>query len=192
MSSPRSPRCSSTDSRVSSVYRNLASLRGHAGKRLDPGTRRHLDSEDVLQEVALRAVRDGRVDEMKDPQARRAFLRGMIDNVVHEMRRFLRRKKRRPPTEVGGSVGAHDVALAPSPWRGPATSADDHDAYRRVVSAYGELRPEDRRIIRLRVEDGLDFDEIAARLSISEMTARKRWGRAKARMREAIRLSRLG
>ncbi len=55
-----------------------------------------------------------------------------------------------------------------------------------IRMALTQLSPEHRRVLQLRVRDGLPFDDVAGQLSLSSDAARQLFGRTKHRLLEEL------
>ncbi|MFO1010295.1 MAG: sigma-70 family RNA polymerase sigma factor [Planctomycetota bacterium] len=155
---------------------SLASERGwmrqRARRMIGPNLRRYVDSEDLVQQVQLEAVRqlDGRT--FDSPSAFRKWL-GLL--LRHRAIEVARRRRLTDSDASGSSVS--------DPVRGPATQCADRDDARALLVRLGELPDRDRRVVTLRVLEGLPFAEVARRLGLSEVHARVVFNRTLARLR---------
>lgn len=166
--------------------RVLEACRGYlllvAGRDLDPDLRAKGGASDLVQQTFLEAqgafgrFRGGSEDELL------AWLKQLLRNNLIDFTRQYRGTAKRG---VGREAAAADSALAadtPSP-SGHAMVRERDDALKAAM----DRLPEDyRAILRLRYEDGLAFDEIAARLGRTPEAARKLWARAVARLQTEL------
>lgn len=144
--------------------------------RLGSGLRRHMQSEDVLQSVALEAFRDLDGFAYRGPGSLRHFLNKLVLNKIRDRADHFGALKRAGDTPLG------DTLLASVP--DPATEPTYHDAER-----YGALErslarlPEDlREVLLLRRVDGLPSREVAELLGRSDEAVRKAYSRALAKL----------
>ena len=131
------------------------------------------DAADVLQEVFHElARRPGMFRDVRDP-------RGFLQRLAHH--RAIDAIRRR---DARG--GAHD-ALASESIELFAAAPDPDEALRRreIASALGELPPEQRAVVHLKLWEGLTFEKIAELLELPPNTAasRYRYGLDKLRAR---------
>jgi RNA polymerase sigma-70 factor (ECF subfamily) len=134
--------------------------------------------DDLYQEVSLKVLRS--LDTVRDPQALRGWLFQLARNACLD---YLRREARRP----GGDAGA----LAETPARGelgrsPADQLLSAERIAAVRRALSELPETQREAIRLRIEDGLDHEGIAARLGISRQAVEVRLCRGRAHLAQRL------
>jgi RNA polymerase sigma factor (sigma-70 family) len=153
-----------------------------AGKQV----RASVELEDLVQEVYVRAI--GHADslppeEPKDLPLRR-FLGKLARTTVVDAVRAIRARKR------GGGVKA--LRLSRSDWSssgilenlvagvqpGPSTEAAQWDEQRRLLAAFEQLAPDQRRVLGLRQFEGLSAAESARRMGRSEDAVNSLYRRA--------------
>jgi RNA polymerase sigma-70 factor (ECF subfamily) len=137
------------------LARYLPRLRKWASGRL-PGTARGLlDTEDVVQETVVKALRRLDTMEIRGDGALQAYLRQALANRFTDLYRHHRR--------------APDVGLAgsdlPAPDPSPLEQTIGSEAAERYEAALGRLKADDREAVILRVEMDCDYDEIARALT---------------------------
>jgi RNA polymerase sigma-70 factor, ECF subfamily len=132
----------------------LPRLRRWATGRIPPGERALLETQDIVQETLIAAVRNlGRV-EVRGEGAFQAYLRRALMNRLTDL---YRRNVHQPARgELASDLPAH----APSPLE----QVIGHEALARYESALTRLSDTDREAIILRVEMCSGYDEIAAAL----------------------------
>jgi RNA polymerase sigma-70 factor (ECF subfamily) len=173
--------------------RVLEACRGYllliAEEDLDPALRAKGGASDLVQQTFLEAqgafgrFRGGTEDELL------AWLRQLLRNNLIDFTRQYRATARRavgrevPLAGDTPSRSPEEVqADTPSP-SGHAVAREEDEAMRRAM----DRLPEDHRtVLQLRYEEGLGFDEIAARLGRSPEAARKLWARAVGRLRQEL------
>jgi len=134
--------------------RHLPSLRRWASGRLPRWSRDLMDTDDLVQETVVRAVK--RIDrfESRHEGALQAYLRQAI---VNRIRDEVRRAKRSPAPSV-----LDDNAAAPD--ASPLEIAIGGEALERYEAALARLRPEEREAIIARVEMDGSYQDIAQAL----------------------------
>ena len=132
--------------------RYLPRLRRWAHGRLPSSSRRLLDTEDLVQDVLLKAVRHV---ETFHPRHQGAFA-GYIRQTLLNCLRDEGRKERRHPRLA--SIEDEHVDEGPSPLE----NAIGKDALERYETALERLKPQDRELVIARVELGFSAAEIAA------------------------------
>jgi RNA polymerase sigma-70 factor (ECF subfamily) len=124
-------------------------------------------AEDAVQETFLHLVRNPRAYDPARPFTH--WFYAVLRNACHDLARRHAR---------------HDALLQRAADRAPGAGvvrpADSPD----VPSMLASLDPDERSVLRLRLGDGLDFDEIAVVLGISREAAKKRAQRGLRRLRE--------
>jgi len=134
--------------------------------------------DDLFQEISLKVMR--RIDTVRDPQAIRGWLFQLARNACLD---WLRAQDRRPTTPsehleqhaAGGDIG-----------RNPAEQLLTKARIAAVQRALAELPESQREVLRLRVDEGLDHEVIAARLGISRQAVEVRLCRGRARLKEQL------
>jgi RNA polymerase sigma-70 factor (ECF subfamily) len=151
-----------------------------------------VSASDIVQETFLAAGRDIGQFEGASVAEMRGWLRGILKHLVNNTRRRYRGTgKRRLDLEVAaggvederaGGWWATISASATSP-SGCAMRQEREQALRRALTTLPEHY---RLVIRWRHQEQMSFDAIAGRLDVSPEAARKVWGRALLRLREAL------
>jgi RNA polymerase sigma-70 factor (ECF subfamily) len=138
-------------------------------------TRNEADTRDLLQEIFCRIARQpGLLEGVKDL---RAFLIRMSHNLAVDLIR--RNTTRNRNQEQFGSEREGIFAPAIEP---------DEESFRRSLSeALGELPPEQRAVVHLKLWEGLTFETIAEVLEIPPNTAASRYRYALDKMRDHLR-----
>lgn len=156
------------------ISRLFELLRGDLSTFLRRGTgeavRRHGSLEDLTQEVWMRAL--GALEHLRE-DAEVADMRALVFKHARwtilgaaERARAFQGESVGPTNESGGQE-------QPAASTGPVTREDSMGWLKARIDSLG---PEMAKVIHLRLE-GLEFDEIAARIGISEAAARKRFER---------------
>jgi RNA polymerase sigma factor (sigma-70 family) len=134
--------------------RYLPPLRRWASGRLPHWTRDLMDTDDLVQETVLRAIR--RIDrfESRHEGALQAYLRqAVVNRIRDEVRR-----SRRSPAAVELAENERDQGTS------PLEAAIGAEAVDRYESALARLRPEEREAIVARVEMDGSYQDVAAAL----------------------------
>jgi len=143
--------------------------------------------EDIVQEVFLAAFKSITKTRFTTDSFY-AWLRGIADNRMRDLRRRLGAKKRHGSRAVVSAdlqdsywQGAARGTLA-KPWRRsptkPSVRAVRREEFQRALEILQSLKPSAARVFFLRWYEGLSVDEIASRLSITQNAVYKRRGRA--------------
>jgi RNA polymerase sigma-70 factor (ECF subfamily) len=134
--------------------RYLPSLRRWASGRLPRRARDLMDTDDLVQETVIRAIR--RLDgfEMRHDGALQAYLRQSIMNRIRDEAR----RAGRAPAVAELDDNQHDRGAS------PLEVAIGAEAVERYEMALMRLRPHEREAVIARVELDLGFDEIAQAL----------------------------
>src|SRR5262245_30715141 len=134
--------------------RYLPSLRRWASGRLPRWTRDLMDTDDLVQETVVRAVKRMDRFESRHEGALQAYLRQAI---VNRIRDEVRRAKRAPVAEALDDNAA-DAGSS------PLEDAIGAEALHRYEEALGRLRPEEREAIVARVEMDGSYQDVARAL----------------------------
>jgi RNA polymerase sigma-70 factor (ECF subfamily) len=138
-------------------------------------TRDEEDTRDVLQEMFIRLARQPEL--LRQARNERAFLIGLAHNAAIDLMR--RRGTREKYHELFGAEPVSAFAVTGNP---------DELAFRAAVSeALGELPPEQRAVIHLKLWEELTFEQIAEALAIPANTAASRYRYGLDKMRERLR-----
>lgn len=160
------------------LTRYLPRLRRWATGRLPQAARGHLDTEDIVQDTVMKAVRRLDEFEVRGDGALQAYLRQALTNRLTDVYRR--------------EDGRHHVDGVPSDLPVRATSPLDaaigHEALDRYERGLARLKEPDRLAVLLRVELCYDYDEIAEMLGKSSAaSARVAVSRALARLAREMR-----
>jgi RNA polymerase sigma factor (sigma-70 family) len=150
----------------------------------------HKSVSDLTQETWLRAWQGiggfrGGADDTQTAALLRAWLKRTLRNVCHNDRRFDAARRRRAPgrplrVDAAGLYDSRGEGVDP-PARDATPSANARTAEQQSLIRQALARlpnPADRELVRLRVFEGLLFQEIGARLGCDESTVRYRFQRA--------------
>ena len=138
-------------------------------------TRDDATTRDLLQEVFIKLARQP--DLMHGARDERAFLLRLAHNAAIDT--FRRQSTRERNYKA---LGAEQAGLF-------ATSADPDEAEvrRQLAAALGELPPDQRAVVHLKLWEGLTFETIAELLGISLNTAASRYRYGLDKLRERLR-----
>lgn len=148
----------------------LFAIRNGMGARL----RAVVQSEDILQSVAVDAFRAMPAFEDRGQGSLKAFLHRLVQNKLRDRGRAAGAQKRSGGQAITPSVEA--AAAAPEP------AYLDADRYGRLERALAVLPDDMREIVVLRQLHGLSSKEAATRTQRSDDAARKLYSRAMARL----------
>ncbi len=160
------------------LARYLPRLTRWASGRLPAGMRTMLDTNDLVQDALINALRNLTSLEIRSEGTLQAYLRRAVNNRIIDLyRRASRRPQRDELPEDAPASGASPLEAA--------IGAEALDAYERALDA---LSADDREAIVLRVELGFDFPEVARQLGKpSADAARMAVTRAIARLADQMR-----
>ena len=160
------------------LTRYLPRLQRWASGRLPSGVRTMLDTGDLVQDAVMNALRHINTLEIRTESALQVYLRRAVNNRIIDL---YRRAGRRPTRQ---EIPEDAAAGGPSPLEA-AIGAEALECYERALA---RLKDDDRQAIVLRVELGLDFEEIGTQLGKpSPDAARMAVARAIARLAEEMR-----
>lgn len=169
------------------AHRLLDSVRAELGDRL----RRRLESQDVMQQVYLDALRDIERFENRGDDAFFQWLRRIaINRICDADRRGFQAAKRRGEVRAA-DLGA-DASIAGlfeairAPGARPSMAAGLGEEVAMLDRALGQLSEDHRKVIELRYLRQLNVAETAARMERSERAVRGLCVRALIRLRELL------
>lgn len=145
-------------------------------RRLGAGLRGVLESEDVLQSVAIEALKALPRFEPRGSGSLRAFLNTLVLNKIRDRADSFGAQKR------AGAVALTDSVIARVDEARGATPTYFDPAYERLERAMAALPEESRRVLTLRRVEGLSSKEAAERLGKSDAAVRKLYSRALAQL----------
>jgi RNA polymerase sigma factor (sigma-70 family) len=136
------------------LARYLPRLKRWASGRLPAGMRTMLDTNDLVQDAVINALRNLDTLEIRNEGTLQAYLRRAVNNRIIDLyRRAGRRPTRQEMPEDAASPAASPLEAA--------IGAEAVEAYERALATLSDV---DQEAIVLRVEMGLDFEEIATQL----------------------------
>lgn len=163
-------------------------LLGVAEGELSPDLRSKGGASDLVQETFLEAQRDFGRFEGSSPEELRAWLRQvLLHNVGAFSRRYRSTGKREVAREVavGADGSFQGIQQVPADSTlSPSGVAIEHEQALALRQAVDRLPEEYRRVVVLRFEDGLSFEEIGQITERTADAARKVWSRAMERLRQ--------
>ena len=175
----------------------LETLRGYlllvADRELDPELRAKGGASDLVQETFLEAHRDFARFHGTSVEELRAWLRCLLlNNVANFTRQYRQRAKRDVGREValeaGGSSHERGAGLA-ADILSPSGQAVAHEQAEALAKAMERLPPDYRRVLALRHEEQLAFDQIGQQMQRTANAARMLWLRAVERLQKEMGVS---
>jgi RNA polymerase sigma factor (sigma-70 family) len=136
------------------IARHLDPLRRWASGRLPRWARDLADTQDLVQETLLHALKHLKTFQPQREGALQAYLRQAVANRIKDE---IRRKQRQPGAETLGES-------FPSDFPSPLAHAIGQEMIDRYEAALAELRNEEREAIVARIELGQSYEEIATAL----------------------------
>jgi RNA polymerase sigma-70 factor, ECF subfamily len=161
-----------------------------ASKEFDADLRTKNSPSDVVQETFVEAQRDFGQFQGDTEAELLAWLRQLLLHRVGKLRRRYRNtQKRRLAREV--ALGGDDSSEGPAAglaanMPSPSGQAMEQEEDQALQEALGRLPEDYRRVITLRHEEQLPFEEIGRLLERSPEAARKLWARAVERLHEEL------
>lgn len=140
-------------------------------------TRDEQDTHDLLQEIFIKLARQPEL--LKGVREERAFLIRLAHNAAIDLMR--RRGTRQKYHEAFA-----DESMAATPFA-PAGDPDEQAFRLALAEALGELPPEQRAVVHLKLWEGLTFEAIADALEIPLNTAASRYRYGLDKLRERLR-----
>ena len=145
-------------------------------RRLGSGLRGKLEPQDVLQELAVKSLRELPNTDLstRDPFG---WLCHLAEQCIVDGHRHFAAGKRASAKEVPGNVrigdGSQDlVALLAASLTSPSMAAVRDERQQRLMDVIAEFPDEHREALRLRYGEGLPTKEVAAKLGKSDVATR--------------------
>ena len=161
------------------LLRYLPRLRRWAAGRLPLGARGLLDTDDVVQETVVKAVRQLDHLDINDAGGLQAYLREALSNRLIDA--YRRTGRRASETGLDSAIPAEDTS--------PLEAAIGRETMARYEAGLKRLKRTDRQAVILRVELCYEYDEIAGMLGKSSAAAaRVAVSRALARLSREMRV----
>ena len=166
------------------IRRHLVWIRGKVHARLGPLLRTQIETDDVVQEAMIQALRYGPRFLLADEDQFRRLLARIVENVIRMWARHHQRERRDPRRER--EPASETVLVLDTSSRRPSRVAMKNEAEAWLQLGLQLLDPEDREVITLRQWQGLSFADVGTRLAIAEDAARMRFQRALARLAQVV------
>ena len=141
------------------------------------------DAADMTQESFLKAWRN--LESFHFEAAFSTWLYRLASNTCLDFLRSAKRRRKLSLT-VEDESGESQLLDLPDPAPTPEASLLTNEENARLGAAMGQLDPEQRRILTLRVVNDLSYTEIAAVLNIKEGTVKSRLARARESLRKKL------
>jgi RNA polymerase sigma-70 factor (ECF subfamily) len=164
-----------------------------ADRELDPEVRAKGGASDLVQDTFLEAQRDFERFQGTSAEELRAWLRRvLLNNVANFTRQFRQRAKRDVGREVsleaGGSSHERGASLA-ADMLSPSDEALAQEQAQALAQAMERLPPDYRRVLALRHEEQLTFEQIGQKMERTANAARMLWLRAVERLQKEMGVS---
>ena len=139
-------------------------------------TRDETDTKDLLQELFVKlAQQPGLLEAVRDE---RAYLIRLAHNLAIDL---MRRRATR-------GKNYEQLTAESAPIFAPPVEPDEQAFHQALVAALGELPPEQRAVVHLKLWEGLTFEAIAEALDLLPNTAASRYRYGLDKMRDRLRL----
>lgn len=152
--------------------------------RMSPETRARITPEDLWQDTLLLAWRDRRKFEWRGLTS---FRRWLLQLAEHQLQNGLRAERtlRRGGGRTDASV--EDSSLDPGDLATPSRIATNAELMRNMATTLASLDDEYREVIRLRLFEGEELEQIACRLGLGISAVRHRFRRGMAVYQQRLR-----
>jgi RNA polymerase sigma-70 factor (ECF subfamily) len=139
-------------------------------------TRNEADTRDLLQEIFVKLARQPEL--LRNARNQRAFLIRLAHNLAIDLIRRRGARQRSCDQLTADSL----TVFEPSP------DPDEQALRTALTAALGQLPPDQRAVVHLKLWEGLTFEAIAEALAISPNTAASRYRYGLDKLRERLRL----
>lgn len=154
--------------------------------RLGVGLRARLESQDIVQEAFLRALKDFQKFEIRHEGAFLHWISKLVTNVIRDRNDYFHAQKRAmskdQPLSQARADASHATADIPGPDKTPSQFLVLDEDFQRLLAAMDLLNADSREAVVQRDLEGLSFAEIGELLGRSDDAARMLYARAKARL----------
>lgn len=161
-------------------------LFGLASLQIGPQLQRKFSASDLVQDSLIDAVGSFSTFRGATESEFKSWLRSVLANNLKDVvRRFYDAQCRDARREV--SIDDWDPIQNPAASECPRQQAfQRHELDQELVLAISELPPVQQSVLKLRHQMQLPFRQIADRLGVTEVAARKTWSRAVAHLRSRL------
>ncbi|MFH1725400.1 MAG: sigma-70 family RNA polymerase sigma factor [Elusimicrobiota bacterium] len=172
---------------LDALFRRYASRVLHIARvRLGPGLRTRLDSQDIVQEAFIRAVKGFGKFEVRHEGAFLHWMSELVRNAIRDQYDYFHAKKRAMSRDVAlirpTDLTDHGAATVPGFDPTPSRVFAAREDIQKLVDAMDRLPEEAREAVVQRDMEGLPFAEIGKMMGRSEDAARMLYARAKAKL----------
>ena len=172
------------------IDRRRPALLAFVDRRLGAELRGKLESQDVLQELAVKALRELPQTDLENRDPFGWLCQLAEECIVDGHRRFAARKRaagREVPGNVRAGEGSQDlIALLAASLTSPSQAVVRDERQHRLDEALASFSREHREVLRLRYGEGLPTKEVASRVQKSEVATRVLLSRLVHRLQELL------
>ncbi|MEM7200630.1 MAG: sigma-70 family RNA polymerase sigma factor [Planctomycetota bacterium] len=159
------------------MRRHLPRIRGMVRRRLGGVLRRKAELDDYVEEAVVEFLQYGQRVTINNGRAFRQFMVAVVRCVLFDSYRWWKAKRRDLARETGLPQDAI-LELGNGTASQPAKVASRGESIEWARLGLEFVRDKEKRILMMRVHEGLSYRDIAARLGITEHAACKRYQRA--------------
>ena len=158
--------------------------------RLGKGLRKHLESQDIVQEAMIRGLKGFDRFEMQHEGAFLHWLSKLVENVIRDKADFFNAAKRSVlediPLEGDEESSSDALARVPGKDPTPSTVLIRDEQLLKLEKALEQISDEYREVVLQREIEDLSFKEIGENMKRSEDAARMLYVRAKAELLKTL------
>lgn len=171
---------------------NPASIVVVIASRMGPELRKRMSPDDILQEALLKAWQARAEFTWQGTPAFRKWLLRIAERCIEDQRDYAGAKKRNEfrTVQIGPTGGPSAAVIGTvDPWTSttPSRIAREHEKAALMERALVSLPDEVRDVVRLRLFEELEIQEIAVRLGLGESAVRHRFRKGAERYRDELR-----
>jgi RNA polymerase sigma-70 factor, ECF subfamily len=160
-----------------------AFLRQFLRNQIHVKLRGKMDESDIVQMSLVDVQASSETFRLLPPQLAQAWLRRLAtNNLIDAHRAFVEAESR----DVDREIPLETCAIIDRSIGTPSAVLSRHDMDHDLLRAVSRLTPDNQKLLRLRHQENLEFQQIGSEMGISEQAARKRWNRIVSTLRQDL------
>jgi RNA polymerase sigma-70 factor, ECF subfamily len=158
-------------------------LRQFVRNQVNVKLRGKIDESDIVQMSLVDVQASAETFRLLPPQLAQAWLRRLAtNNLIDAHRAFVEAESR----NVDRETPLENCAIIDRSTSTPSAVLSRNDMDHELLCAVARLTPDNQKLLRLRHQENLEFQQIGLEMGISEQAARKRWNRIVSTLRQDL------